>query len=329
MMPLDLSPLAGVPRLLIEADLQPLQGTRFQPTGFPGLGHAVYDSPDGTGKMLLVESAQSMGNIMERACLNDLEEDWIEPLQDLPLVEVVRNGLQVTNSILEAHRLNSEYIARNDGFEVINSEFNYHKDKPFSVRRQLVPVLLKYDPNSLLHGVFLEEVAGVIRLPRALAGFIEAFDARNAPNGGVKFNKVEPGLKDGDGNVPYSRDDWTAGRITAFFRLDLQQIRSYGLSQSALEMLVLLGFFKIRRALDLNLHRRSNCFWNVLAERTVLPAGWTLPGAGEILSDLHERIADVKGEGGFFNERKLTLNYQSTKKKKSSARANSSAGEGA
>jgi hypothetical protein len=32
-MPLDLSVLKDAPRLLIEAELKPVQGTRFQPTG--------------------------------------------------------------------------------------------------------------------------------------------------------------------------------------------------------------------------------------------------------------------------------------------------------
>ena len=34
-MPVDLTALDGAPRLLLEAGLEPVQGTRFQPTGFP------------------------------------------------------------------------------------------------------------------------------------------------------------------------------------------------------------------------------------------------------------------------------------------------------
>ncbi len=56
-MPLDLAELANEPRLLLEAQLRPVQGARFQPTGFPNLGHAVYESPNGTGQTVLVESA--------------------------------------------------------------------------------------------------------------------------------------------------------------------------------------------------------------------------------------------------------------------------------
>ena len=62
---MNLDALKDQPRLLLKAALQPLQGTRFQPTGFPDLGAATYDCPQGR-KMLLVESAQSMANRFEQ-----------------------------------------------------------------------------------------------------------------------------------------------------------------------------------------------------------------------------------------------------------------------
>src|ERR1700687_5095381 len=106
-MPFDLSALNDVPRLLIEADLKPVQGSRFQPTGFPNLGHAVYESPDGTGKMILLESAQSMATSLEAVCWHEVANDWIEPLRGLPIVEVVdAKNAPLTNSLLEPHRLN-------------------------------------------------------------------------------------------------------------------------------------------------------------------------------------------------------------------------------
>ena len=78
-MALDLTSLDNAPRLLIKARLKPLQGTRFQPTGFPNLGHAVYDSPDGRGRTVLVESAQSMANRLETVCWDDVADDWVAP----------------------------------------------------------------------------------------------------------------------------------------------------------------------------------------------------------------------------------------------------------
>ena len=48
-MTIQLEQLTGQPRLLVEARLEPVQGTRFQPTGFPDLGAAVYDAPGENG----------------------------------------------------------------------------------------------------------------------------------------------------------------------------------------------------------------------------------------------------------------------------------------
>lgn len=109
-MSLDFSVLATAPRLLFEADLKPVQGTRFQPTGFPDLGAARYDSPDGR-PMLLVESAQSMANRLEAVCWDTAADDWCTPLAGLPVIKVIdEKGKALTNSVLEAHRINSPYI---------------------------------------------------------------------------------------------------------------------------------------------------------------------------------------------------------------------------
>lgn len=201
-MSLNFETLANAPRLLIEADLQPVQGSRFQPTGFPNLGAATYDGPNGE-RMLLVESAQSMANRLETVCWNTVQNDWVAPLQGLPLVKVVTaKGEPLTNSVLEAHRINSEYIARAKGFEAI-SRAGFSKDRPFDVRRQLVPVLLKFDTNALVHGVFLEEIGGVIRLPRLLSSFIDAGETA------IATAEVEVASEAGDGWLAYWTPDQT------------------------------------------------------------------------------------------------------------------------
>ena len=75
-MSLDFSALAAEPRLLLEAELRPVQGSRFQPTGFPNLGPAVYAAPDGE-QTVLVESAQSMANRLEAVCWDEATDDWV------------------------------------------------------------------------------------------------------------------------------------------------------------------------------------------------------------------------------------------------------------
>jgi CRISPR-associated protein Csb1 len=298
-MPLDFTALKDAPRLLIEAKLKPLQGTRFQPTGFPNLGAATYRGP-GDIDMLLVESAQSMANRLEAVCWDEVEDDWVAPLKGLPVVKVVdKDGKPLTNSVLEAHRINSEYIARAQGFYVIAQDIGFKKNHPFDVRKQLVPALLKYDTNSLLHGIFLEEVGGVIRLPRALSAFVEAEGVRVAASGGVKINRVEPTLKEGEGNVPYARDEYT-GEITAYFNLDLAQIRAFGLGENVEKLLIALALFKIRKFLDVGLRLRTACDLTLDGEPVVTrPEKFSLPSCEALKTDLPNFIKAVRDEGKF------------------------------
>src|SRR5207247_9532603 len=96
-MPIDFSKLHGSQRLLMEAELKPVQGERFQPTGFADLGPARYQLPDGT-EMLLVESAQSVANRMELACCKEDKRTLLDELKGLPYVCSIHNGELRTTS---------------------------------------------------------------------------------------------------------------------------------------------------------------------------------------------------------------------------------------
>src|SRR5205085_1154759 len=161
------------PRLLIEASLRPVQGDRFQPTGFPDLGAALYRRPDGT-EMLLIESAQSMANRLESVCWDDAADNIAAPLAGLPHVIVKFDNGQQTSSIQEAHRLNSPYIVNNDSVRsAITSEVGNAESGVLDIRK-LAHSVFKLDACSVLHGVFLEKIAGRLRLQRLLSSFIEA-----------------------------------------------------------------------------------------------------------------------------------------------------------
>jgi CRISPR-associated protein Csb1 len=304
-MPLDFSVLDNAPRLLIEAELKPLQGTRFQPTGFPNLGAATYKAPNGT-EMLLVESAQSVANRLEAVCWDEAADDWIRPLKGLPVVKVIdKDGRPLTNSVLEAHRLNSPYIANSQWFRVLKQEIGYDEKagRPIDMRGKVYPVLLKYDPNSLLHGVFLEKIAGVIRTPRALSGFIEAQNIETASSGGVKNDRVDAtgtieggGSSEGYGNVPFSRDEFTAGSITAYFNLDLAQIRAFALGLAAERMLVALALFKVRKFLAEGLRLRTACDLNLVTFTVARPDNFQFPDIADLVEGLPSLIATVRDE---------------------------------
>ncbi len=308
-MPLDLNltPLQRAPRLLIEADLQPVQGTRFQPTGFPNLGHAVYESPDGNHQNVLVESAQSMANRLEAVCWNSVEDDWVPPLQGLPFVRVVDSeGNTRTTSVLEAHRLNSPYILGGKDtsiLDVLKKRLANTSEGRVSIQN-LARVLLEFDANALLHGVFLARktlAGGRLRLARALSAFIEADEARVASSGGVKNDILNPSgdTSKGFGNVPFARDEWVSPRIAAYFNTDLHQIRSYGLGVEVEHLLIALGLFKIRRLLDRGLRLRTACDLEVTDLRVTRPSSFSLPALADLEAAMPVAIRDAEAKGAF------------------------------
>jgi CRISPR-associated protein Csb1 len=314
-MPLDLKPLNAVPRLLIEAELKPLQGTRFQPTGFPNLGAATYKMPDSSANgadMLLVESAQSVANRLESVCWDEVADDWVPPLKGLPVVKVRDGkGVVLTNSVLEAHRLNSAYIENSDWFDKFKNEIRYDEKatRPLNMRDNLYPALLKYDPNSLLHGVFLESIAGVIRVPRALSGFIEAKNVRTASSGGVKNDRVDAsgkieggGAAAGYGNVPFARDEYTAEQITGYFNLDLAQLRAFGLGVEVERLLIALALFKIRKFLAEGLRLRTACDLALVSLKVTRPKDdFDVSELSDLTTELPVLIQAVSAKGLFAN----------------------------
>ena len=317
-MSLDLTLLDNTPRLLIEVTLKPVQGSRFQPTGFPNLGHAVYESPDGQGRTVLVESAQSMANRLEAVCWDENADDWIAPLKGLPVVKVVdKQGNPLTNSLLEAHRLNSPYILEGKDKSVVDKL----KQRLASMEegrvdlRELARVLLELDTNALLHGIFLakkELAGGRLRLPRSLSAFIEATNARVAASGGVKNDSVNPSgyTARGFGNVPFTREEWIAEQITAFFNLDLRQIRAFGLGDSVERLLIAMAQLKIRRFLLEGLRLRTACDLDVHQVTVTRPDHFVLPSLKDLEDELPNLIEAVGKQGLFGDSRELSVTYQ-------------------
>lgn len=352
-MPDYLNALKTAPRVLIEADLKPVAGTRIQPTGFPDLGPATYDAPPSTEEQknqfpdgvptLLVESAQSMANRLEAVCWDEGADEIATELKGLPYISVNLVGLpgegNRTSSLQEFHRLNSPYIMSGVNAEgktfadVLKPDLGMKsvpggkkggKPKPDAKPaeeagtdkepddvagvvnlRKLATVCFKYDPNSLIHGVFLEKIAGRLRHPRALSAFIEANGVGRADSGGVKFDRALPkpsvagvDAKGGYGNVPFHRTEFTAKMITAFFSLDLAQIRGYGLTSPAADLLIVLSLWKIRKFLDSNMRLRTACELELphgdASIHIKRPGSFTLPSAADLAVILGDLIKQCK-----------------------------------
>lgn len=289
---INLKALENEPRLVVTAMLRPVQTDRFQPTGFPDLGPATYTLYDGT-PMLLVESAQSMANRAEAACWDEVRRTLAKPLDGLPYihVDIVSEGgrATMTASVLEAHRLNSPYVLQGerDGRkfeEVFLETVGYQAGEPVD-RQAFVRAVFRYDPAALLHGLFMSNVGdGRMRLARVMSSFIEARNVRQAPSGGVKNDRINPSgdAAKGFGNVPFTRTEYTAERITAFLNLDLRQLRSFGLPTEATEVLMLLALYKFRKLLGDQLRLRTACDLEVVELSARSPQGFALPALGEV-----------------------------------------------
>ncbi len=324
---IDYEKLANEPRLLMQVELKPLQGHRFQPTGFADLGPARYTAPDGTD-MLLVESTQSIANRMELACWDEAKQDLIRDLRGLPFIRILdANNRAVSNSLLEAHRINSEYIMDKNKDVKRVLEANAGKPTKFAKEKfrdefaqeieyeadgrvnwgKFRRALLKYDPNCLIHGCFLEEIGGRLRVTRALSGFIEATGVCVAESGGVKNNIVQPDLKGGEGNVPYHRTEFTAAQIAAYFNIDLSLLRSYGFPDDAYKLLLALALFKVRRFLATGLRLRTACDLQAVGEpdATRPSNGFKLSSETELLKECRKLIGKCK-EARLFAEPSIT-----------------------
>ncbi|EFI34116.1 CRISPR-associated protein GSU0053 [Desulfonatronospira thiodismutans ASO3-1] len=298
--------LKNAKRLLLEADLEPVQGDRFQPTGFPDIGAGTYLLPDGTRKIVL-ESPQSMANRLESTVIGP-DSELIKDFDGLPYVRVSLEGATdaKTNSLMEAHRLNSPFIITDKDFQqAFKQEADYEKGKPLDWRK-IARTIFKYDVNSILHGVFLANLEdGRVKMPRAVSSFIEAIDAKEVVYGGVKNNPIDPTGKiraaehdkDVYGNVPYQRVEYTASNIKAFFNFDLGMIRSYELGDEAENLLIGLGLYKIRSFLEGGLRLRTACDLELKDGNALMvkePEGFTVPGSAELKKSVQNQITECK-----------------------------------
>ncbi len=298
-------------RLLLEADLKPIQGQRFQPTGFPDLGHAEFPDAEGVNH-LLVESAQSMANRLENAIWDEGKGELLEELRGMPYVKAQIKNLGETNSILEAHRLNSPYFVDELEKTIIHELGDWNKKIRPHIP-SLAKYLLKQDPNSLIHGIFFSNIKpGTLRVPRLLSGFIEAEEVNQVASGGVKFDRLDAQgpAKDGKGHVPFHRVEYTAKKITAYFNLDLNQLRSFGLSESAENFLITLALFKVRRFLDFDLRLRTACDLEVRSITSTRPEDFELPTQDELASRLKTLLKTLASTGEFANPAVLEVSVQ-------------------
>lgn len=117
--------LNGESPLILTAMLEPIAGDRFQPAGFPEIGHVIYKAPrkDGsTENVCIVDSAASMANHLESVCQRGAHDlDLVEELDGMPYIRCVTGDLVgdklpsdkrevIVTSLTEGHRIASNYF---------------------------------------------------------------------------------------------------------------------------------------------------------------------------------------------------------------------------
>jgi CRISPR-associated protein Csb1 len=237
------------------------------------------------------------------------------------MAELEGSGIEkATSSLVEAHRIASPYFLLNKDFQAtLVKEMGYNPKLPLEWKK-IYATLFKYDANSLVHGVFLSLLeGGRVRAPRAITGFIEASNVGKALSGGVKNSPVDPTGKtqvvdppagtSGEGgiysNVPYSRVEYVAREIKAYFNLDLSLIRGYRLGNEATRFLIALSLLKVRRFLDSSLRLRTACDLEVIGEvRATEPADFILPSEPILLTEVQ---AGVKACASLFANPAVTI----------------------
>lgn len=278
-MSIDLHKLDSSSRLLVEARLKVATGGggRFQPTGFPDLGPALYRGADGA-TWLLVESPQSMANRMERVCWvdGDTETDSVGRYNDdcngIPFVlSTDSDSRPLTASTLEAHRLASPYIWNTQledpdhkgahiSLEVYLKRLFHLSANRLVPWKKVAEGLLKVDPGCLLHGVWFNEssfAGGKVRITRSLSSYIEARDPSIANFGFQKRDPVSDrtdkqsgqSAAEGYGSVIGPKQHFTSPEVTAYFQIDMERLRSYGISNEKVRALTAWSMYKVRRVL--------------------------------------------------------------------------------
>ena len=288
--------LAGESPLVLTATLEPIVGDRFQPAGFPEIGHVIYKAPrkDGsTENVCIVDSTASMANHLETVCQRGAHDlDLVDDLGGMPYIRCVTGDLvdgklpsaqreTIVTSLTEGHRIASSYFLdgaalKSDGatgdakFEADlitkfgialpgSSKAHPPPEKWWAVFKSIFEI----DPNSLVHGVLFPQWQ--IKIPRALTAHLEAFGAGRVDRSGVKFDRLG---KTTSGQPIFAVDDATAETIRATFVIDVSLIRSFGrrkgettlgLSEKQQEFLVALALWKVQKLIGSPFRFRSGC----------------------------------------------------------------------
>jgi CRISPR-associated protein Csb1 len=246
---------------------------RFQPTGFPNLGPALYKAASGdtTADYLLVESAQSLANWMEALCLDPGNPcRYNSECTNIPYVvvqeKVNEQEQDLTSSLTEPHRLASDEILEKAAYhgirfkEILENTLGVNKQRPVHLPK-IAKRLFYIDPACLLHGVFLEKLDGRIRFPRLLSATITAKYPQPVNSGGVMRGYVT--ISGSESSIPYSSQHFTSPEIMLHLTFHTDSLKMLGLDAEERNFLATFAFYKISKLIESFPRLRTACVLDV------------------------------------------------------------------
>ena len=256
-------------RWYLAAQLKVAEGfdERFQPTGFPNLGPALYKAMNNGGATdyLLVESAQSLANWMEAICLDPqnpcrYNADCAGIPYALVREKVNQKDKDLTSSLTEPHRLASDMVldAKNNSqtfSKLLTDLLQVDKQRPVYLPR-IAKRLFYIDPACLLHGVFLK-LDGRIRFPRLLSATITAKQPEPVNAGGVMRGYVT--AAGSEASIPYSTQHFASSDIQLQLTFHTDTLKSWGLDNEEQQFLASFALYKLNKLLNSFPRLRTAC----------------------------------------------------------------------
>ncbi len=268
--------------LILTATLEPIVGDRFQPAGFPEIGHVIYKAPrkEGTTEnVCIVDSAASMANHLESVCQRGPHDlDLVEDLDGMPHIRCVTGDPKdkklptesrevVVTSLTEGHRIASSYfvdgiVLNQDGKREVRKS-KEGKDEPLTLERDLIDKLGIVLPGSsrahptadkwwaVFKTIFELDpnslVHGVL-FPQWQIKIPRALTAHLEAFGAGRVDrsgvKFDRLGKTTSGQPIFAIDDAIAESIRATFVLDVSLIRSFGRTKKEGDTETQLGLSK-------------------------------------------------------------------------------------
>jgi len=252
--------------LVLTATFEPIGSDRFQPAGFPEIGHVIYKAPrkDGTTEnVCIVDSAASMANHLESVCMRGPHDfELVDDLNGMPYIRCVTGDpindtlphdkrKVVVTSLTEGHRIASSYFIKGvmlkGDAKAMREGKNGQAKEEYKLEHYLIekfgivlpgskkahpPVEKWWDVFKTIFELDPNSLVHGVLFPQWQIKIPRALTAHLEAFGAARVDrsgvKFDRLGKTTSGQPIFAVDDVTAGSIRATFVLDISLIQSFG-----------------------------------------------------------------------------------------------------